>query len=123
MNRHDHFSRLTCDWLMMMRCRRASNAVSRAVAISLRGLLTFADGHYSKGCLQCISEDARDRPKSGRAVSHHGPFLSRGVGNIAADQAAELNFRLSSRSLRAAHPTSLRGLPGNICRNASDSNS
>src|SRR5262249_19763292 len=34
MDRHNHFSRLTCDWLMMMRCRRASNAVSRAVAIS-----------------------------------------------------------------------------------------
>ena len=34
MNRRDHFSRLICDWLMMMRCRRASNAVSRAVAIS-----------------------------------------------------------------------------------------
>jgi putative ABC transport system substrate-binding protein len=27
MNRHDHLSRLTCDWLMMRRCRRASKAV------------------------------------------------------------------------------------------------
>ena len=32
-NKQSHFTKLTCDWLMMMRCRRASNAVSSAVAI------------------------------------------------------------------------------------------
>jgi hypothetical protein len=31
--RHDHFTKLTCDWLTMMRCRRASRAFSRAVAL------------------------------------------------------------------------------------------
>ena len=34
MNRHTHLSILTSDSLMMMRCRRASNAVSNAVAMS-----------------------------------------------------------------------------------------
>ena len=89
---------------MMMRCRRASNAVFKRSG----SLLTFAAWHQSKGCLQCLSDDARDRPEVGRTVRHHGPFLSCGVGNIAADQAAKLSFRLSRKGSGENYDTSQR---------------
>jgi hypothetical protein len=62
---------------------------------TLRHLLAFAAGDQSKGRLQHFSEDARDRRKRGRAVSHHGPFLGRDVCNIAADRLVKLNLGLS----------------------------
>src|SRR5262249_17000528 len=74
----------------------------------LRSLLTFAAWHQGKSCLQCHSEDPRDRPEVGRAVSHHGPFLSCGVGNIAADQAAKLSFRLSRKGSSENYNSSQR---------------
>jgi hypothetical protein len=36
-NRHDHLTKLTCVWLTIMRCRRASNAFSSALTISRCG--------------------------------------------------------------------------------------
>src|SRR6516165_6121345 len=75
---------------------------------ALRSLLTFVAWHQSKGCLQCLSEDPRDRPEVGRAVSHHGPFLSCGGGSIAADQAAKLSYRLSRKGSSENYNSSQR---------------
>src|SRR5262249_26621436 len=44
----------------------------------------------------------------GRAVSHYGPFLSCGVCNIAADQAAKLRFRVFRKSSSENYNSSQR---------------
>ena len=82
-NRHTHLSRLTCDCCMRMRCRRASNAVSSAVAMS-RGAIFWPSllGFRARGRLQGFSKSARNCPQTGRALSHHWPFLNCYVCNI-----------------------------------------
>src|SRR6476620_11007601 len=61
-----------------------------------------------QGLPAVLSDDARDRPEVGRTVRHHGPLLSCGVGNIAADQAAKLSFRLSRKGSGENYDTSQR---------------
>jgi hypothetical protein len=42
MIRHVHLSGLTCDWLMMMRCRRIEGGLKRGRDFTLRSFLSFA---------------------------------------------------------------------------------
>ena len=108
MNRHNHLSRLTCDWLMMMRCRRASNAVSSAVAISrcaifwpsllgLRARVAFSASASTAGIALRVA-----------VGSHHGPFPSCSICNIAADQLASCISRFSRKARRDNYDASQR---------------
>jgi hypothetical protein len=55
-----------------------------------------------------LSQDARDRSKVGRALSHHGPFLCCYLCNIAAHQLAKSKLGLSGKASGENHHASQR---------------
>jgi delta 1-pyrroline-5-carboxylate dehydrogenase len=98
-NRQAHLSRLTCDSLMMMRCRRASNAVSRAVAMSRCAVFwPSLLGFRARVACSASASTPGNGPKVGRTLSHHRPFLGYYVCNIAADQLTKLNLEVSRKA-------------------------
>src|ERR1700746_1115473 len=87
---------------MMMRCRRASNAFSSEVVIS-RCALALTAWRQSKGEPQRLGERIGDYLKRCRAMSHHWPFLSCSVRDIAADKVAQARLGFSRKSRGQNH--------------------
>src|SRR5262249_205323 len=92
MNRHAHLSGLTRESLNMMRCRRASNAVSSAVAMS-RCAIFWPSLLGFKARVACSASASTPGPEVGRTLSHHGPFLGCNVSDVPG-QLTKLNLEL-----------------------------
>src|SRR6202011_4010749 len=65
---------------------------------TLRRDLPFALGRQRKGQLQCFGQRRRSEPQGSRLFRHRGPLSGNGFVNMAADQVANLYFRLSRKA-------------------------
>ena len=100
--------KLTCDWLTMMRCRRASSAFSSATAISRCAVPWpwVVDGRARVSC--SASTRGRGDPQRGSVQGHHRPFLNCDFFDVATDQGAQLHFGLSREDRGENHDRSQR---------------
>ena len=80
----------------------------RSGDFTLRDLLAFAVGGQSKCQLERLGEQRWRKPQGRGAPSHHRPFLSCGLLNVAADEGAQARFRFARKSSGKDHDGSER---------------
>src|SRR6516165_5519945 len=89
---------------MMMRCRRASNAFfERNGDLALCRLLALTARRHSKGELQRLGQRIGDYLKRCRAMSHHWPFLSYSIRDIAPNKITQACLGFSRKGRGQNH--------------------
>ena len=80
----------------------------RSGHFTLCSFVAFGIGGQSKCRLERLRKQGWRKPQGSGAPSHHRPFLSCGLLNVAADEGAQARFRFARKSSRKNHDGSER---------------